>query len=112
MAEQSSKAAQEIQGLMSDLDVNAPYFASYHKRNSGHHHEGHKCSGGNAKKTKMPRQGLLRSANPSVSGFHAEEQSASTQEMASATIQIARDATRMAELVEDMRTALEEIKDC
>jgi len=110
LAEQSSKAAQEIKGLMSDLDVNATATATTIKETVDT-----TMKVINAvevtQKTLENATTQVTKINDSIQSLAsiAEEQSASTQEMASATNQIAKDATRMAELVEDMRTALEEI---
>ncbi|KRT36460.1 methyl-accepting chemotaxis protein [Acetomicrobium hydrogeniformans] len=110
LAEQSSKAAQEIKGLMSDLDVNATATATTIKETVDT-----TMKVINAvevtQKTLENATAQVTKINDSIQSLAsiAEEQSASTQEMASATNQIAKDATRMAELVEDMRTALEEI---
>lgn len=110
LAEQSSKAAQEIQGLMSDLDVNASATASTIKETVD---TTMKVINAVEETQKTLQNATTQVAKISESiqslASIAEEQSASTQEMASATNQIAKDATRMAELVEDMRTALEEI---
>jgi len=110
LAEQSSKAAQEIQGLMSDLDVNATATATTIKETVDTTMKVISAVE-ETQKTLQNATAQVTKINESIQSLAsiAEEQSASTQEMASATNQIAKDATRMAELVEDMRTALEEI---
>jgi len=110
LAEQSSKAAQEISDLITDLDANTSVAASTIKETIDMTMKVIRA----VEKTQKTLENATMQVNKISESIQslasiAEEQSASTQEMASATNQIAKDAIRMAELVEDMRTVLEEI---
>ena len=110
LAEQSSKAAQEIQGLMSDLDVNASATASTIKETVD---TTMKVINAVEETQKTLQNATTQVAKISESiqslASIAEEQSASTQRWLPRQTKIDRKPTRMAEMVEDMRTALEEI---
>lgn len=110
LAEESSKAAQEINDLISDLDTNTDATASTIKETIDMTMKVIRAVG-KTQKTLENATTEVAKINESIQSLAsiAEEQSASTQEMASATNQITKDAIRMAELVDNMRTALEEI---
>lgn len=110
LAEQSSKAAQEINSLMTELDTSSSATASTIKETVETTMKVINAVGKTQKTLENATNQVIR-INESIQSMAsiAEEQSASTQEMASATNQISKDAIRMAELVEYMRTALEEI---
>ena len=111
LAEQSSRAAQEIRGLMAELDSNASSTASTIKETVDTTMKVIRAVE-ETQKTLEGTTAQVNKINESIQSLAsiAQEQSASTEEMASATSQIAKDSTRMVELLENMRTTLEEIE--
>jgi methyl-accepting chemotaxis protein len=110
LAEESAKAAQEINKLMADLDASTSATASTVKETVGTTMRVIK-EVEEAQKTLENAASQVAKISENIQSLAsiAEEQSASTQEMASASDQIAKDAVRMTELLEGIRTALEEI---